>query len=111
MIARSWATPVRRSHSAQHTSDDDIQFIEFKRNISGRRRISQQVPDEDSKDDKVDSGHVLEEVINDYGFAPANEPTLKTFIQHHDEMLREPPGIESSGMSIPLFPSQTRWYL
>ena len=92
--ARSWATPVRRSHTAQHTPDDVIEFNQFKRNISGRRRISQE-PSEDSKKDDKDAGPSLEQMITDYGFAPSDEPILKTFIEHHDDV-REPPGIESS---------------
>jgi hypothetical protein len=100
LTARSWATPVRRSHSAQHTSDDDIQFTGFKRNTSGRQRKSQP-PFEDSKDENDRLSISLSQMINEHGFAPASEPTLKTFIEHHDEMLgQEPPGIESSGMYI-----------
>eukprot|EP00980_Cylindrotheca_fusiformis_P017860 scaffold5653_cov147-Cylindrotheca_fusiformis.AAC.22 len=97
-FARSWATPVRRTHSAQHGgTDDELNYTEFRRNISGLRRTKQ--VDEDSKSEFDEESCIsLEKMINDYGFAPPNEPTLKSFVEQQAASGRknDPPGIEPS---------------
>ena len=90
MSARSWATPVRRSHSAQHGGDDDYDEIDlnnFRRIISGRHiGNSNDVTGEDSKDDKEDRYVSLKEMIDEHGFSHESEPTLKTFINYQQEV-------------------------
>lgn len=98
-IARSWATPVRRLHAAQHGDggDDEIDFTEFRRNVTGR-------PVEGSKRNKEaeeskDMESSLEKMINDYGFAPTGEITLKSFVELQTESNRQfdSLGIETAG--------------
>lgn len=66
-FARPWATPVRRSHSAQHNSDtdDDAEIAVFRRNISG---IPHPIP-EQTEDDSQEKpfATTLENCFIDYG--------------------------------------------
>jgi hypothetical protein len=88
-FARPWATPVRRSHAAQHNhdSDDEGEIAEFRRIISGRqtrpaRKSRFLTPEEStSMDDKMST---LDEFVKDHGFAPRSEPSMKMFLGHHD---------------------------
>ena len=88
-FARSWATPVRRSHSAQHSgeSDDESDVADFRRIISGSRRepyqLKREGPDlESSMKNGLDSS--LEQFVDSYGFEPQTEPSLRMFVEHHD---------------------------
>lgn len=71
-FARPWATPVRRSHSAQHNSetDDDTEIAVFRRNISGVPRRNHET---DSKNQSTGEGQetpfstTLESFVADYG--------------------------------------------
>ena len=86
-FARSWATPVRRSHSAQHSGDIDEQLSEFRRNMYGRP-----MPPIGSaaKSDPITGrdGHqdfsTLDQFISSHGFEARKRPTLRRFVQQHD---------------------------
>jgi hypothetical protein len=83
-FARSWATPVRRSHSAQHNGDMAEDFSEFKRNVYGR---SLDIPDRDeTKDDEEDQDNIetMDHFISKHGFQPKKRSTLRRFVQQHD---------------------------
>lgn len=77
-FARPWATPVRRSHSAQHNTDtdDDTEVAVFRRNISGVTRPKkailgdrdQQSPADDDKENTFRT--TLESFVQEYGFSP-----------------------------------------
>jgi hypothetical protein len=93
-FARSWATPVRRSHSAQHSgeSDEENDVAEFRRNISGRRLgppQSSQMAQEGALQEESDWNSSLEHFVADYGFEPQSELSLKMFVEHHDMMDRQ----------------------
>lgn len=98
-IARSWATPVRRIQATQHAEggDDEIDFTEFRRNVSVRpiEHSSKKHKDEEEKETDVS----LEKMISDYGFAPTNDITLKSFVELQTESNRkfDSIGIETAG--------------
>jgi hypothetical protein len=85
-FARSWATPVRRTHPAQQSegSDDDEDTSEFRRNISGRSLPTQkQAKPFGSATDWVPGGSSLQSFVENYGFDPLVEPSMKMFIERH----------------------------
>ena len=92
-FARPWSTPVRRSHSAQHSSevDDDAEIGVFRRNISGSRRHR---PDETPAEEKANidpdsTPTTLEEFARTYGFSAstqvgaAREEDGTNFLHHY----------------------------
>lgn len=85
-FARSWATPVRRSHTAQHSgeSDEGKDVAEFRRIISGRLSRPSQKPNSRAPKKKDEWSSSLEQFVADYGFEPQSEPLLKMFVEHHD---------------------------
>jgi hypothetical protein len=91
-FARPWATPVRRSHAAQHNhdSDDEGEIAEFRRCISGRQTRAAGggasiTSIEGTSGAKLDENmSTLDEFVNDHGFAPRSEPSMKMFLEHHD---------------------------
>lgn len=92
-FARSWATPVRRSHSAQHSgeSDEENEIAEFRRIISGGR-LEPPGSRQKALGDAIQGGvsiTTLEDFVADYGFEPQSEPSLKMFVQHHNMMDNE----------------------
>jgi hypothetical protein len=101
-FARPWATPVRRSHSAQHSAgpDDENDIAEFRRNITGRPLVSEKASLLDQSAAYDDSQEIndlsssLEQFVADYGFESQNERSLKMFVEHHDA----PSNTEISGM-------------
>ena len=82
-FARSWATPVRRSHSAQHSGEMDEQVSEFRRNIYGRQMNQVSKPSLNS-DEKQEENSTLHEFISSHGFEAQTRPTLRRFVQQHD---------------------------
>jgi len=86
-FARSWATPVRRSHSAQHSGDADEQLSEFRRNIYGRQMSpigSTEKSDVNFDRDELQDFSTLDEFISSHGFEARKRPTLRRFVQQHD---------------------------
>ena len=69
-FARPWATPVRRSHSAQHNpeSDDDAETAVFRRNITGVSRKIETRPDT-KENQREESNATLDLFAQNYGFA------------------------------------------
>ena len=95
-FARGWATPVRRTHSAQHSkgsSDDDTSLRDFRRRVSTKdaavaqseikEEILEQV-DSVPEDDKNRTTKTLDEFVHSYGLQPHFRPSLKSFVKHHD---------------------------
>ena len=91
---------MRRLHAAQHSGggDDEIDFTEFRRNVSGRP-INDSLRSQEKKAEEEKMEVSLERMINDHGFAPLNEPTLKSFIELQTESNRriDSLGIETAG--------------
>jgi hypothetical protein len=82
-----WATPVRRSHQAQHTkgsSDDDVGSREFRRSVSAHHdSLDRNIPSNNNNcDQRVTL--TLDSFVNNYGLQPHFKPTLKGFVNHHE---------------------------
>lgn len=85
-FSRSWETPVRRTHAAQHSEgveDDDA--IDLSRVV-----FTEFVPCDASQDRQVDSnttGEIkLQDFVKDYGCEPCREPALKLFTEHFKQV-------------------------
>ena len=93
-FARAWATPVRRSHSAQHSkgsSDDETGARDFRRSVSARQSNgpgetdpNALTPEEEQQDKGQRKTKTLDNFVNSYGLQPYFKPTLKSFVKHHD---------------------------
>lgn len=94
-FARAWATPVRRSHSAQHSkgsSDDETGARDFRRSVSVRHLngwketdLTELTAREGKQDKNVHrKTRTLDNFVNSYGLQPYFKPTLKSFVKHHD---------------------------
>lgn len=94
-FARAWATPVRRSHSAQHSkgsSDDETGARDFRRSVSVRQSTGPGETDssaEGAEKKQHDNNNpritkTLDNFVNSYGLQPHFKPTLKSFVKHHD---------------------------
>ena len=94
-FARAWATPVRRSHSAQHSkgsSDDETGARDFRRSVSVRKstgpvetNTSAQVAERIQHDkNNLRITKTLDNFVNSYGLQPHFKPTLKSFVKDHD---------------------------
>lgn len=108
-FARAWATPVRRSHSAQHSkgsSDDDTGARDFRRRVSvhnssgpGKTDTSAQPSTTGHRDENaLRVTKTLDNFVNSYGLQPHFKPTLKSFAKHHDVKHRNN-GVSSSRLS------------
>ena len=84
-FARPWATPVRRSHAAQHTPDSEGEgeIAEFHRNMTGRKI------DRDAAAPTLrgllaeETALTIDKYIDKNGFTPHREPSMKEFLEHH----------------------------
>ncbi|VEU41306.1 unnamed protein product [Pseudo-nitzschia multistriata] len=83
-FARSWATPVRRSHSAQHGGEIDEQVSEFRRNMYGRSITPLANSNLKTNQDKWQNPPSLDDFISSHGFEAQERPTLSRFVQQHD---------------------------
>lgn len=87
-FARSWAAPLRRSHSTQQSSESDDYLPEFRRNIYRRQNdgeISSKSNDKIEKVEKSCEGSsTLGEFVTSHGFESIKRPTLKRFLHEHD---------------------------
>jgi len=83
-FARSWATPVRRSHSAQHNGEIDEQVSEFRRNMYGRPMPPLTNSNLSSNQDERQGVSTLDQFIPSYGYETQRRSTLSRFVKHHD---------------------------
>jgi len=83
-FARSWATPVRRSHSAQHSGETDEQVSDFRRNIYGRPMDQVAKYNLNSDGEKQQDFLTLHQIILSHGFEAQKRPALRRFAQQHD---------------------------
>lgn len=82
-FSRTWSTPVRRSHSEQHTDGiEDGEAPDFSRVVSTDFTIpsSRHLLEKTDSDD----GLAVSEFIKKWGFGSRSEPTLKLFAEHHN---------------------------
>jgi hypothetical protein len=96
VFARTWATPVRSSHSAQHSTptDEDSEILEYRRNISGRgsssanlvHRYSAEVASSPApkSDQAAEDEITIQGFVSTCGLKPRVAPTLTRFIKPHD---------------------------
>lgn len=87
-FSRSWATPVRRSHAAQHTEGGDDDSGDLPRWIS-----STPVPLKDGTEKATDAGYYthrvhLDDFIDRYGHEPRNESNLRRFSDYHSKLTK-----------------------
>lgn len=83
------ATPVRRTHSAQHSggsSDDDAASRDFRRNASAKASATEQnVADAqdftNSYERNDHRGLTLDDYVHSYGLQPHFKPSLKSFVK------------------------------
>jgi len=80
-FARSWATPVRRNHSAQHGEEMDEQMSEFRRSIYGRSNLN---ADLNADEEKRQNDSTLYDFVSSHGYEAQKRPTLRRFVQQHD---------------------------
>ncbi|KAL3921165.1 MAG: hypothetical protein SGILL_002891 [Bacillariaceae sp.] len=74
-FARSWATPVRRSHSAQHSEED---LSEYRRNVYREQFGAPFVVEEEKQNQD------LNYIISKHGFEPKKRSSLRRFVEEHD---------------------------
>ena len=88
-FARPWATPVRRSHSAQHNpeSDDDAETAVFRRNISGGSRKVESKPDA-INNQRVESNTTLDMFAQSYGFSTQKQAMTNSAATKEDGTLK-----------------------
>jgi hypothetical protein len=94
VFAQTWATPVRSSHSAQHSTptDEESEILEYRRNISGRASSANLVHKfhDEAASSAPESHQVAEDKMTVQGFVstcglkPRVAPTLARFIKPHD---------------------------
>ena len=94
VFAQTWATPVRSSHSAQHSTptEDESEILEYRRNISGRASSANLVHKfhTEAVSSAPESPQVAEDKMTIQGFVstcglkPRVSPTLTRFIKPHD---------------------------
>jgi hypothetical protein len=86
-FARGWATPVRRSHSAQHTEgpEDDSNINKLTRCIS--TASSSFLKNANASEEKLASEELhtqsLGQYIGEHGFSPSRPVSLRMFVDHH----------------------------
>ena len=80
LFARSWATPVRRSHSAQHGADAEEELSEYRRNVYREQPDSSTDTKEEQKEFRED----LNQIISKHGFEPKERSSLRRFVHEYD---------------------------
>jgi hypothetical protein len=83
-FARSWATPVRRSHAAQHGGDAEEELSEYQRNIYRPLKKADEIKSKTGGDEEEEAYETLHEVISKHGFESNKRSTLRRFVQQHD---------------------------
>jgi hypothetical protein len=102
-----WATPVRSSHSSQHSTsvEEEAEIMEYRKNISGqisslkgseRLKLHAVSPSAQDSDEEAEDEMTLESFIDTCGLKPRVAPTLARFIKPHENRYgrpRSPPRI------------------
>lgn len=109
----SWAIPVRRSHSAQHSGELDEQTSDFRRIIYGRPSDQETKPNVSSNQEQDQDDATLQKFITSHGFEAPRRPILRRFVQNHDvieestETFRQPP--MNGGLPSHSYLGDTNW--
>ena len=84
-FSRAWATPVRRSHSAQHSGGDgDAETSDFIRIISN---VPSSKTSGDLNDDNGKTDQTLQDFLSTSGLNPHFKTYLKTYLEQYDSDL------------------------
>lgn len=100
IFARSWATPVRGSHSSQHSTsaEEESEIMEYRKNISGRGastkdserlKLFSSSPSASSTDKAANNEMTIQDFVDTCGLKPRVAPTLTRFIKPHDVSVRQ----------------------
>lgn len=95
IFARSWSTPVRSSHSSQHSTsmEEDAEIMEYRKNISGRGvskgaqrlKLHADSPSARESDETVEEEMMtIQSFVDTCGLKPRVAPTLTRFIKPHE---------------------------
>lgn len=101
IFARSWATPVRSSHSSQHSTsvEEESEIMEYRRNISGRvasakeperLKLHAALPSAKENDEAGEDEMTIQSFVGTYGMKPRVAPTLTRFIKPHENIKGRP---------------------
>jgi hypothetical protein len=82
-FSRTWETPVRRTHAAQHseTIDDEDATANYSRVISSDCLPSSSLRRGPPPADTPLGAIKLSEFVSDYGFVPREAPSMKLFVE------------------------------
>lgn len=85
-FSRTWETPIRRSHAAQHSEgvEDDAIAIDFARVIATDLTSPNHANQDHPSDNSASGGIPLSKFVRDYGFEPRTESALKLFAEHYN---------------------------
>lgn len=94
IFARSWATPVRSSHSSQHSTslEEESEILEYRKNISGRAaaqrserlKLHASSPSAPENGDDAEDELTIQTFVETCGLKPRVAPTLTRFIKPHE---------------------------
>lgn len=99
-FARGWATPVRRSHAAQHAPTDDeneCEITEYRKTITDRINHVKDISTNNVKgkveknSSEKDQNYTVEMFVERHAYDPHIKPSLKKFIEPHDATYMLPP--------------------
>lgn len=95
-FSRTWETPVRRSHAAQHyeTGDDDEAAVVFSRVLSSELTFPSVTKASKHLHQNVESGGTLKEFTTDFGFSPHQAVTYAPMFAHQFKNTSTPSGID-----------------
>ena len=87
-FSRAWATPVRRSHAAQHTEGaeegDARDLLRRFSDAEPQRRVPDESKSPESSANKVQLGRF----IDTYGYEPRSETSLRRFSEYHAKLTK-----------------------
>jgi len=95
IFARSWSTPVRSSHSSQHSTsvEEEAEIMEYRKNISARGasakgsqrlKLHADTPSAVESDEIAEDEMTIQTFVDTCGLKPRVAPTLTRFIKPHE---------------------------
>lgn len=101
IFACSWATPVRSSHSSQHSTslEEEAEIMEYRKNISGRissvkgserLKLHTASPTAQENDEAAEDEMTIQSFVDTCGLKPRVAPTLTRFIKPHESRQGRP---------------------
>lgn len=95
IFARSWSTPVRSSHSSQHSTsmEEEAEIMEYRKNISERGastnraerlKLHATLPSAPEQEESAEDEMTIQTFVDTCGLKPRVAPTLTRFIKPHE---------------------------